>query len=124
MHRILKTDGLLIAKVPVIPPWPIRFAARLLRAPLGYEAAEHINAFTPDTFAFTLQRAGFQPQERISVVLGNSLAQAFTAPLTRRLGASITIVARKDPNFAYPEKRLESFDPNWMDNIPRGRSDI
>ena len=124
LHRILKTDGLLIAKVPVIPPWPVRFAARVLGAPLGYEAAEHINAFTPDTFAFTLQRAGFQPLERISIVLGNPLVQSLTAPLTRRLGASITIVARKDPKFVYPEKRLESFDPKWMDNIPRGRSQI
>ncbi len=124
LHRILKTDGLLVAKVPVIPPGPVRSAARLLGVPLGHEAAEHINAFTPDTFAFTLQRAGFQPLERISIVLGNPVAQVLTAPLTRRLGASITIVARKDPNFVYPEKRLESFDPKWMDNIPRGRSNI
>ena len=120
LHRILKTDGLLIAKVPVIPPWPVRSAARLLSAPLGYEAAEHINAFTPNTFTFTLRRAGFQPLERISIVLGNPLAQSLTAPLTRRLGASITIVARKDPGFVYPEKRLESFDPTWMENVPRG----
>jgi len=124
LHRILKTDGLLIAKVPVIPPWPVRFAARRLGAPLGYEAAEHINAFTPDTFAFTLLRAGFQPLEPISIVLGNPLAQSLTAPLTRRLGASITIVARKDPTFVYPEKRLVSFDPTWMENVPRGDSGI
>jgi SAM-dependent methyltransferase len=119
LHRLLTADGLLIAKVPVIPPSPVRFAARLLGAPLGYEATEHINAFTPDTFAFTLRRAGFQPMEAISIVLGNPLAQPLMAPLTRRLGASITIVARKDPAFVYPEKRLESFDPKWMETIRR-----
>lgn len=119
LHRALKPDGVLIAKVPVIPPAPVRLAARLLGAPLGHEAGEHINAFTPGTFAFTLERAGFQRLESISIVLGNALLQTVVAPITRRLGASITIVARKQPGFVYPEKRLESFDPTWMEGIHR-----
>jgi SAM-dependent methyltransferase len=114
LHHVLAADGLLIAKVPVVPPSPVRLAARLLGAPLGYQAEEHINAFTPDTFAFTVRRAGFRPMESISIALGNPLAQLLSAPLTRRLGASITIVARKDPAFAYGDKRLEAFDPRWM----------
>ena len=111
LHRVLAPDGLLVAKVPVLPPWLVRPPLRLMGTPLGYEASEHINAFTPDTFAFTLERAGFQVVESVSLVLGNPLLQAATAPVTRRLGASITVVARKDPSFVYPEKRLEAFDP-------------
>lgn len=115
LHRALRPDGLLIAKVPVIPPWPVRVGVRMLGRPLGYEASEHINAFTPATFIFTVERAGFRVVESVSLVLGNPLLQAATVPLTKRLGASITVVARKDPDFVYPEKRLESFDPKWMD---------
>ncbi len=115
LHRALTPDGLLVAKVPVIPPWFVQKGVRLLGRPLGFEASEHINAFTPSTFAFTVERAGFQVIESVSLVLGNPLLQAVSAPITRRLGASVTLVARKDPAFVYPEKRLESFDPGWMD---------
>ncbi len=127
LHRALKPDGLLVAKVPVIPPAPVRIAARLLGAPLGYEASEHINAFTPETFRFAVGRSGFEVVEWLSIVLKNPLAQALTAPITRRVGASVTVVARKDPGFAYPEKRLESFDPAWMGRAastsPTGETD-
>ena len=119
LHRALAPDGLLIAKVPVVPPWFVQQGVRLLGRPLGFEASEHINAFTPATFAFTVERAGFQIVESVSLVLGNPLLQAATAPFTRRLGASITVVARKDPAFVYPEKRLESFDPKWMEGSYR-----
>ncbi len=119
LHHALTPDGLLIAKVPVIPPWFVRRGVRALGRPLGYEASEHINAFTPDTFAFTVERAGFQIVEMVSLDLGNPLVQAIAAPLTRRMGASITLVARKDPAFVYPEKRLESFDPAWMEGSYR-----
>ncbi|MGI5836628.1 MAG: class I SAM-dependent methyltransferase [Chloroflexota bacterium] len=115
LHRILASDGLLIAKVPVIPPWFVREGVRLLRRPLGYEASEHINAYTPATFAFSLDRAGFRVLESVSIAFRNPFLQTVTAPLTRRWGASITIVARKDPTFVYPDKRLDSFDPSWME---------
>lgn len=119
LHRSLAPDGLLIAKVPVIPPWFVRQGVRLVGKPLGFEASEHINAFTPATFAFTVERAGFQVVEAVSLDLGNPFLQAVSSPITRRLGASITVVARKDPAFVYPEKRLESFDPKWMDGSYR-----
>lgn len=119
LHRTLAPGGLLVAKVPVIPPWPVRQGARLLRRPLGFEASEHINAFTPASFAFAVERAGFRIAESVSIVLGNALLQIATVPVTRRLGASVTVVARKDPNFTYPEKRLEAFDPGWMDRSYR-----
>lgn len=115
LHRVLVPDGLLIAKVPVIPPALVRTVVRLIGKPLGYEAGEHVNAFTPATFAFTLERAGFKPIEAISIVLPSPAIQAVTAPLTRRLGASITVVAEKDPSFTYADKRLQAFDPRWTE---------
>jgi len=119
LHHALSPDGLLVAKVPVIPPLPVRAGVRLIGKPLGYEASEHINAFTPDTFRFTLERAGFQVVESISLHLGHPVVQAVTAPITRRLGASITAVARKDPHYSYGEKRIEAFDPDWMEKSYR-----
>lgn len=116
LHRVLAPEGLLVAKVPVVPPWFVRWGMRRLGRPLGYEASEHINAYTPATFAFTVERAGFRVVDSVSIELGNPLLQAATAPLTRRIGASVTLVARKDPDFVYPEKRLESFDPEWMES--------
>ena len=104
----------MVAKVPASPPRPVRAGVRLIGKSLGYEASEHINAFTPDTFRFTLERAGFQVVESISLHLGHPMVQAVTAPVTRRLGASITVVARKDPHYSYGEKRIEAFDPHWM----------
>jgi SAM-dependent methyltransferase len=119
LHRVLAPGGLLVAKVPVIPPWPVQAGARLLGRPLGHEAEEHINAFTPATFAFTLERAGFEVMESVSIELRNPVLQAATVPLTRRIGASITVVSRKNPDFAYPEKRLEVFDPRWLEGSGR-----
>lgn len=119
LHRVLAPDGLLVAKVPVIPPWPVRAGVKMLGRPLGYEASEHINAYTPDTFVFTIERAGFKLIESVSLDLGNPQLQAITSPITRRFGASITVVARKDPAFVYPEKRLDNFDPKWMENSYR-----
>jgi SAM-dependent methyltransferase len=119
LHRALRPGGLLVAKVPVIPPWPVQAGARLLGRPLGHEAEEHINAFTPATFVFTIERAGFKVVESVSIELGSRVLQAATVPLTRRIGASVTVVARKDRGFVYPEKRLEAFDPKWLEGSHR-----
>jgi len=119
LHRVLAPEGLLVTKVPVIPPWFVRGPVRLLGRPLGYEASEHINAYTPSTFAFAIERAGFQVMESISINLPNPLLQTLTAPITRCWGASITVVARKDSAFVYPEKRLDAFDPQWMEGSYR-----
>ena len=122
LHRTLTPEGLLAAKVPVVPPWFVRRGLRLLRRPLGFEASEHVNAYTPSTFAFAIERAGFRVVESVSIVLRNPLLQAATSPITRRWGASITVVARKDPSFLYPEKRLEAFDPAWTERNLRAIS--
>ncbi|HEX9017279.1 MAG TPA: hypothetical protein VF960_14910, partial [Chloroflexota bacterium] len=86
---------------------------------LGYEAAEHINAFTPATFVFTVQRAGFNVLEAIPTMLSNPLLQRAVRLLGDGVGASVTVVARKDTSFVYPEKRLENFDPKWMESSYR-----
>src|SRR6478672_1017260 len=61
LHRLLKPDGLVFIHVPTIPPLPI--VDRLIKRAIGhngYQASEHIYAFTPRVGAFILERAGFK----------------------------------------------------------------
>lgn len=58
-HSALKPDGLVFIRVPTVPSnWLYLKLNRLLLGFLGYEALQHINAFTRTTIEFTVERAG------------------------------------------------------------------
>ena len=115
LHALLKPDGLAFFLVPTIPPLPI--VDRLVKRAIGhngYQAAEHIYAFTPRVGAFIMERAGFTVIDRAFVAARDHPVLKWGEPLFREAGISVTLVGRRDPSFVYPEKRVQAFTPGFM----------
>jgi SAM-dependent methyltransferase len=114
LHPLLEPDGKLVIHVPTMPPLPI--VDRLLKRAIGhngYLASEHINAFTPRTLAFTVERAGYVVDDVVFVGARGRGLLRFGEPLFRELGITAMAVARPKPGFQYPEKRVEAFEPRF-----------
>lgn len=117
LHAQLEAHGHLFIHVPTIPPLPI--VDRLIKRAIGhngYQASEHINAFTPRTLRFTLERAGFVVDDLVFVGARGHPLLGWGEPLFRELGISALAVARRDPSFRYPEKRVAAFAPRFADS--------
>ncbi len=109
----LKDRGLLLLGAPTIPAnsYLARLGQAVMRrafgAPLSfsYQAADHVNAFTARTLAFTVERAGFDVEYAGPMLCARHLPDRLVAPLARLfLDDECLIVARRRPNFDYPEK--------------------
>lgn len=115
LHHLLKPDGLAFIHVPTIPPLPI--LDRLIKRVIGhngYLASEHIYAFTPRVGQFIMERAGFKVLDVAFVAVRDHRLLKWCEPLFREIGISVTLVGRRDPNFVYPEKRVQTFTPRFM----------
>ncbi len=114
LHERLTAAGTLFIHVPTIPPLPILdWAIRRAIGHNGYRASEHINAFTPRTLAFALERAGFTVEDLVFVAARGRPMLRVAEPLFRELGISVLAVARRDPAFRYPAKRVAVFAPRF-----------
>lgn len=113
-HKTLKSGGLLFVRVPTIPSNSIfMFLNRLSLGFLGYEAQQHINAFTRRTLEFTIERAGFEIVESNIFLPPVKWFNALINPLIKDAASFITAVARKK-EFEYPEKRPAAHNPKWL----------
>ncbi|KKQ91265.1 MAG: 3-demethylubiquinone-9 3-methyltransferase [Candidatus Azambacteria bacterium GW2011_GWA2_39_10] len=113
-HDALKPNGLIFIRVPTIPSnWLYLKLNRLLLGFLGYEAVQHINAFTRRTIEFTIERAGFKIIESNIFFPQNQILNKILNPFLKDAISFITIVAKKT-HFKYPEKRLDMHNPNWL----------
>lgn len=114
-HEALKPDGLVFIRVPTIPSnWFYLKLNRLLLGFLGYEAAQHINAFTRKTIEFTIERAGFKIIESNIFFPQNQILNKILNPFLKDAISFITVVAEKTP-FKYHEKRPDTHNPKWLD---------
>jgi len=113
-HGALKSDGFIFIRVPTIPSnWICLKLNRLLLGFLGYEAAQHINAFTRMTIEFTIERAGFKIIESNIFFPQNQIINKILNPFLKDAISFITVVARKIP-FKYHEKRPDVHNPSWL----------
>ena len=113
-HEALKPNGLVFIRVPTIPSnWIYLKLNRLLLGFLGYEAVQHINAFTRRTIEFTIERAGFKIIESNIFFPQNQIINKILNPFLKDAISFITIVAEKTP-FKYHEKRPDMHNPNWL----------
>lgn len=111
IHNALKPEGLAFIRVPTLPSnWFYLKLNRILLGFLGYEAQQHINAFTRRTLEFTVGRAGFEIVESNVFIPKNNILN----PILRDALSFVTVVAQKKP-FSYPEKRPEIHNPKWVD---------
>lgn len=114
-HEVLKLDGLIFIRVPTIPSnWLYLKLNQLFLGFLGYEAAQHINAFTRKTIEFTVERAGFQIIESNVFFPRNQILNKILNSVFKDAISFITVVARKT-QFRYPEKRPNMHNPKWLD---------
>ncbi len=115
-HDALKPDGLIFIRVPTIPSnWFYIKLNRLLLGFLGYEAVQHINAFTRKTIEFTIERAGFKIIESNIFIPENKTLNAIFNLLLKDATSFITVVGRKVP-FGYDQKRPEIHNPKWLNS--------
>lgn len=113
-HKALKSDGLLFIRVPTIPSNSLfLFLNRLFLGFLGYEALQHINAFTCRTLEFTIERAGFTIIESNIFVPPLNWLNSLLNPFLKDAISFITTVARKS-EFSYPDKRPPIHNPKWV----------
>lgn len=113
-HDALKPNGIIFIRVPTVPSnWFYLKLNKLFLGFLGYEALQHINAFTRKTIEFTALRAGFKIVESNIFIPENKILNAIFNPLLKDAISFITIVAKK-VSFEYPEKRPEIHNPKWL----------
>lgn len=114
-HDALKDNGLIFIRVPTISSnWLYLKLNKLLLGFLGYEALQHINAFTRKTIEFTIERAGFKIIESNCFLPKNRILNKLFNPILKDATSFITVVAVKVP-FKYHEKRLDIHNPKWVD---------
>lgn len=113
-HKTLKPSGLLFVRVPTIPSNRLFiFLNRVALGFLGYEAAQHINAFTRRALEFTIERAGFEIVESNIFLPPINWLNKLINPFLKDASSLITTVARK-VEFSYPEKRPARHNPKWL----------
>jgi len=114
-HGALKSGGLIFIRVPTIPSnWFYLKLNKLLLGFLGYEAVQHINAFTRRTVEFTVERAGFKIIESNIFLPENRILNKFFNPILKDAASFITVVGRK-VYFDYHQKRPDIHNPKWID---------
>jgi len=113
-HEALKSEGLIFIRVPTVPSnWLYIKLNRILLGFLGYEALQHINAFTRRTIEFTIERAGFEIVESNIFLPPVGRLNTLINPLLKDALSFITVVAHKK-EFLYPEKRSIFHNPKWL----------
>ena len=105
LHLLLKPDGLLFLYSPTMPlmPW-LRHLPRIGRYFHGWEAADHVSAYTPATLEFAAARAGFRTVE-MTPLLPFPLS---LIPGSGGLVDGCLYVGRKIEGWDYPAKATRS----------------
>jgi SAM-dependent methyltransferase len=100
IKKYLKPEGILILGVPCIPK--VNF---LMRFPKfrGSLAVEHINFFTRDTLIKSVERGGWVVKSARGFHFSNPFVDTFLRPIYPHF----YVIAKLDPAFAYPERRMK-----------------
>ena len=114
-HETLKDNGLVFIRVPtILSNWLYRKLNKLLLGFLGYEALQHINAFTRKTVEFAVERSGFKIIESNCFLPQNRILNKILNPFLKDAISFTMIVGRKVP-FEYHQKRPEIHNPKWLE---------
>jgi len=114
-HRLLQDEGYLIASIDNID-CPLRRKI----------ASEHLYGFNLKALKILIQRAGFNIIKLLTVTsnkprIVEKIVNAI--PSLLNLSVDIYVIAVKEPNYKYPEKRLPWFSPSWLTSELDGYSD-
>lgn len=117
-RNLIKPDGLLCLRVPVVPPrWFDLLYYRARRRQPGYDARAHLYFFTPRTLSLTVQRAGYDILQIVSpgIWMRPWLRPAHTLLLP--YVPTAMVVARLRRDFKYPDARVLRFLPGWANDL-------
>lgn len=119
---LLAPNGLLCIKVPITPPqWVAKFykkvAVPLFNIDHDFDYSEHINFFTFNTLAWTLERAGYEIVGQHSPLLGSHTASKYLLPWMTWLVPSTLTVARKIEPFQYAPERGAGLNPSYAPDL-------
>jgi len=100
IKKYLKPNGILILGVPCIPK-----IVSLVKLPKfrGSFAVEHINFFTRETLAKTVERGGWD----IEMVRGFHFKHKVIDALCNPVYPHFYVIATSNPQFQYPERRMK-----------------
>jgi len=107
-HRPLNDDGYLIACIDNID--------YLLRARI---ASEHLYGFNLKALQILVWQSGFNIIKIFTVTSNKpKIVEKIinSIPLLLSRSADLYVIAARDPNYKYPEKRLPWFAPSWLPN--------
>jgi len=114
-HNTLREKGLIFIRVPTVPSnWFYLKLNKIFLGFLGYEALQHLNAFTRKTIEFAIERAGFKIIESNIFLPKNKFLNKLFNPILKDGFSFITVVAQKIP-FQYSLKRPGVHNPKWLD---------
>ena len=117
LHRLLTPNGLICIRVPITPhPW-VFVLYKLAGKAHGFDQLEHVNFFTPLTFRWTVERAGYRVLGQHSPILATLPWLDPVAPLIAPLLPSTLVVAEKIADFKYPRERMAMFNPPYAPEI-------
>lgn len=107
-------DATIVLGVPVVPILPFLIRLRPFRGTL---ASNHISFYTAKTLALTVAYAGWKVVEVRSL-----LAPRLVDRLLHPFAPHIYIVAKKDPAFVYPDKKVKEWEgePYYADMLALG----
>lgn len=131
LRRVLQPDGTLFIRVPIIPRSLVLGGAQrvVLRTVYGWgphyglphEAADHVNAFTPQTLAFMLERAGFDVVGRETSLTTSRLGRHAANVLLRNSASTMMLIAkRRDPWGYHPTKSMRILTERGWDYMGDG----
>ena len=115
-RSLLKPDGLLCLRVPTVPPLWFDRLIRLRSSP-GYAAAAHLYFFTPRLLTMLVKRAGYDIVQVVSTGVWENPWLRPLHGLLLPLTTTVTIMARPQPDFLYPEVRAMRFLPDWASDL-------
>jgi SAM-dependent methyltransferase len=115
-RRLLKPDGVLCLRVPVVPPPLVDWLYRRRGSP-GYDAAAHLYFFTPRLIKMVVERAGYEVLEVVSTGMAMHPTLRSIHRWLLPFAATATVMARPKPNFKYPSIRGMRFLPGWADDL-------
>ncbi len=110
LRSVSRKDTLLILGVPVIPFFSFLMKIKKWRGAL---ASPHINFFTKKSLSLTVERSGWRVEQSRAFFFKNKFLDKLVSPLMPH----IYIVAKYDPLYTYPDKKIKEWkdDPHYSE---------
>lgn len=116
-RELLTDDGLLCIKVPITPANWVWKLYQLRGIDHGFDNTQHVNFFTPNTIAWTIERSGYEVIGKHSPLLATRSRWEWLSSVLLPYLPSVLVVARKIPNYRYDIERIAEYNPPYAEDL-------